>query len=113
MAVPTGKMSSANDDTINAKPKFDLGDARTAITGLSLISVILGDFMVIMNCTPDVIIADEPYLSLMILIEIKSGTYIRRIWNRTVARGKTITIEQLLKQDDLNPINCVEKNDYV
>ena len=93
----TENMSSSNFDNADAKPEFNLGDARTAITGLSLISVILGDFMVIMNCTPDVIIADEPYLSLMILIEIKSGTYIRRIWNRTVARGKTIAIEQLLE----------------
>ena len=84
-------------DTTDMKPKFDLGDATTAITSLSLTSLLVGDFLVIMNCKPDVIISEEPYISLMILVELKSGTYIRRIWNRTVATGKTITINQLVE----------------
>ena len=89
-------MSSFNVDTTNAKPEFGIEDARIAITGISLISFMVGDFLVIMNSTPDVMLSDEPYLSLMVLVEMKSGKFIRRIWNRSVARGKTVTIEQLV-----------------
>ena len=80
----------------DSKPEFDLDGARTAITGMSLISVLLEDFLVIMNSKPDVIISEEPYLSQMILVEVKSGMYIRRIWNRTLERGKAVTIDQLV-----------------
>ena len=90
-------MAPANGDRTDTKLKFDLGDATTAITSLSLTSVLAGDFLVIMNCKPDVTIIDEPYFSLMILVEMKTGKYIRRIWNRTVGRGKTLSIHQLVE----------------
>ena len=80
----------------DSKPEFDLDGARAAITGMSLISVLLEDFLVIMNSKPDVIISEEPYLSQMILVEVKSGMYIRRIWNRTLERGKAVTIDKLV-----------------
>ena len=92
----TENMASSNFDNADAKPEFDLGDARTAITGISLNYVMLGDFLVIVNSKPDVIISEEPYLSQMILVEVKSGMYIRRIWNRTVERGEAVTIDQLV-----------------
>ena len=88
-------MSSVSMEFTTAKPEFSIEDARIAITGSSLISFMVGDFLVIMNSTPDVIISDEPYLCLMVLVEMKSGIFIRRIWNRTVARGKVMTIQEL------------------
>ena len=89
-------MSCVKTDTTCVRPEFDIEGAKIAITGISLLSFMMGDFLVIMNSTPDMMLSDEPYLSLMLFVEIKSGTYIRRIWNRTVARGKTVTIEQLV-----------------
>ena len=80
----------------DSKPEFDLDGARTAITGMSLVSVVLEDFLVIMNSKPDVIISEEPYFSQMILVEVKSGMYIRRLWNKTVERGKAVTVDQLV-----------------
>ena len=83
-------------DDPDGKPEFGTEDARKSISSISLISFLLGDFLVVMKSTPDVIISDEPYLSLMLFVEMKSGIYIKRIWNRTVARGKAVTIEQLI-----------------
>ena len=87
-------MTSGGDST-DTKPSFDLDDARTTITSMSLISVVQEDILIIMSSKPDVIISGEPYISLMILVEVNSGTYMRRIWNRTVATGKMVTTDQL------------------
>ena len=85
-----------DDDHIVKKPGFDLTEASTAITDLSLTSLLVGDFFVILNCKPDVILLGEPYFALMVLIELKSGKYIRRIWNRTVGKGTSQTIDHLV-----------------
>ena len=72
-----------------------LEHAKTAIAGMSLTSVHLEDFLIVMNSKPDVMISEEPYFSHMILVEVKSGVYIRRIWNRTVERGIACNLDQL------------------
>ena len=44
------------------------------------------------NYATDTIICDEPYFSLMLLINTNRGKYIRRMWNRTVAQGEVTTM---------------------
>ena len=88
--------TTTGDDDIVKIPRFDLTEASTAITDLSLTSLLVGDFFVILNCKPDVMILGEPYLALMVLMELKSGKYIRRIWNRTVGKGTSQTIDHLV-----------------
>ena len=83
--------------TSDMKSMFDFQDVSTAITGLSLTTLLMGEFLVIMNSKPDVIVFDEPYLSLMILVEKNSGRYIRRIWNRTVGKGKIYAMDKIVE----------------
>ena len=88
-------MSSDSMDLTDFNVESYLQHAKTAIAGMSLTSVQLEDFLVVMNSKPDVMISEEPYFSHMILVEVKSGMYIRRIWNRTVERGMATNLDQL------------------
>ena len=77
--------------------QFNIDEARAAIGRQALMSALAGDYLVVMNYGPDLIISDEPYFSLMLLINTKSGKYIRRMWNRTVAQGEMTSIEQVVE----------------
>ena len=63
--------------------QFSIDKARAAIGRQSLMSALAGQYLVVMSYGPDTIISDEPYFSLMLLINASSGKYIRRMWNRT------------------------------
>ena len=90
-------MNPLTDESTNKEAKIDIQDISTAVNDLSLTTLLVGDFLVIVNTKPDVIIIDEPYLALMILLERKSGRYIRRIWNRTVGDGKLHSTDEIVE----------------
>ena len=77
--------------------QFSIDEARAAIGRQALMSALAGQYLVVMSYGPDTIISDEPYFSLMLLINTSSGKYIRRMWNRTVAQGEVTTIEQIVE----------------
>ena len=68
-------------------PKMDLAKAQSAIKKLSLTSVALGDYMVVLRSDIDTFICDEPYIPLMMLLNVKSGRYLTRVWSQTVIEG--------------------------
>ena len=68
-----------------------------ALGELGLASVIIGDYLIIFNNCIDVVLEDEPYISFMLFYNTTSGKFFKRIWNRTVAAGKTTDLAALIK----------------
>ena len=66
-----------------------------AIAELSLSSLVLGDYLVIVKSDFDLVISEEPYLALMLLLNTRTGKYIARIWNQTVSTGILSSADQL------------------
>ena len=79
-----------------AEVKLDLGldDATCILSSLSLKSVAVGTFLVIMRSEFDLTILGEPYIGLMLIFNLKNGTYLSRIWNQTVASGNIVSADQ-------------------
>ena len=53
---------------------MDLVDAKRILASKSLSSFNFGDFLIVTNSDFDVTISGEPYLALMLLYDLKSGT---------------------------------------
>ena len=75
--------------------ELSLEDATEVLSNLSLASVTIGDYLVIMRSQFDLTISGEPYIGLVMLLSLKDGAYISRIWNQTVASGNVERPEQL------------------
>ena len=67
--------------------QLDLEGAKDILAELALTSVQFGDYLVIMNSDFDMIISEEPYHALTLLIDITSWKYMARIWSSTVSTG--------------------------
>ena len=80
---------------LNCHPEFDRVEAETALASLSLSSLASGGHLVVMRDSFDVRLAGEPYHALMLLLDVRSGRYMARIWNRTEFRGEAVTLDQL------------------
>ena len=76
---------------------MDLNEAVTAIGNMGLTSVNVGDYLVILNKNIDVALDEEPYISFMLFYDTTSGRFFHRIWNKTVATGKTTDLATLVK----------------
>ena len=59
---------------------FDPQELQMALatTTTSLVSLTLGDYVVVVNSEFDVTVRGEPYLALMYLLNVRSGLYIAR-----------------------------------
>ena len=79
------------------KPSFGQAEVEGVCGRLSLSSVSLGKYLVVMRSGFDVVIAGEPYLALMLLLELDSGKFLTRIWNQTITRGRAISLEQFVE----------------
>ena len=77
--------------------QLDLSEASIAIGNLGLTSVKVGEYLVILNKSIDVALDDEPYISFMLFYNQRSGKFFKRIWNKTVASGKTNDLATLVK----------------
>ena len=45
----------------------------------------------------DLNLCGEPYIGLMLLLDLKSGKYISRVWNQTVATGTVLPGNELME----------------
>ena len=97
----TSNGDAADDDGVGhndlkLRPEFDRGEAEAALASMSLASLSLTDgHLVVMRDSFDVRVAGEPYHALMLLLDVRSGRYMARIWNRTEFRGEAVTLDQL------------------
>ena len=64
-----------------------LTDIDNVLGKLSLMRVQMEDYLVIMRSTFDVTVAGDPYMAIMLLVNMWSKKFIARIWNRTVMTG--------------------------
>ena len=73
---------------------FGLGEIMVVLRELSLSSVLLGDYLVILRSDFDLFISGDPYLASMCLFSLKSGMFLARIWNETVNRVSPCSITE-------------------
>ena len=69
------------------KEEFGLDEAMDILSSLSLTSVTIGTYLVVMRSDFDLTISGQPYIGLTLLLDLKTGKYISRIWNQSVATG--------------------------
>ena len=80
-----------NIPTVN---QFNLEEVKDVVKALSLNSVTMGDYEVIMNSVEDITILGEPYLALQLWLNMRSGKFMGRVWSQTISNGKVETIAQ-------------------
>ena len=84
-----------SEDNIPHINQFSLEAFQQVVEALSLNSVTIGDYLVIMNSAADIIILGEPYLALQLWFHMKSGMFMGRVWSQSVSNGKVENIAQL------------------
>ena len=72
-----------------------LPEYLSVIREMSLSSLVLGDYLVIVKSNFDMVLSGEPYLALMLLLNTGTEKYIARIWNQTVFTGTISSVDQL------------------
>ena len=75
----------------------DLLQVKHIISTLSLTTAKVGEFLVIMRSEFDVSLSGEPYIGLMMLLDMKSGKFVSRVWNQTVATGSVLGKNNLME----------------
>ena len=75
---------------------FDRKELKSALRSLCLTWAPVGDYLVIMNGEVDSNICGEPYLAMQLWLDLKTGKYISRLWNQTIATGKVVSVAQFL-----------------
>ena len=61
-----------------SKPSFGQPEAKNACASLSLTTVDYGRYLVVMRSAFDVMISGEPYLALMLLLDMDTGNFLTR-----------------------------------
>ena len=89
-----GIEAAQNNDA--KKPSYSQAEAETICSHLSLSSVSLGRYLVLLRSDFDVDIAGEPYLALSLLLNLDSGKFFTRVCDQTVTRGHAHSIEELV-----------------
>ena len=81
------------------EPPLEMGieDIVDVLSSVSLVSVTVGDFLVIMRSEFDLTLSGEPYTGLEVLLNMKTGKYFSRIWNQTVDTGFVTDEDELLE----------------
>ena len=77
--------------------KVSLKDIKCVIDSLSLTARRIGNFIILLKSDFDLNILGEPYIALMLLLNMKSGQYFARVWNETIASGIAIETAELLE----------------
>ena len=72
-------------------------EAQTALKGLNLQSLVIGDHLVVTRSDFDAVIGGDLYLALMVLYNVESGQFVARIWNETVTSGRAPGLEDFLR----------------
>ena len=71
--------------------------AKKVISALSLTSVRMGNFLVVLKSDFDLNMSGEPYIALMLLLDLRSGKYMSRVWNQTVSTGYALGEDKLME----------------
>ena len=71
-----------------------MNEMKRTIQGLSLDSMIVGDYLVVLRSNIDVTINGDPYIALMLLLHLKSKAFFARIWNKTVTVGSVSNVKE-------------------
>ena len=96
MAINTVSAMEEEDIKIeDTKLGIGLREAMNLLSSVSLASVNIGDFLVVMRSDFDLTISGEPYTGLVLLLNLMTGKFLSRIWNQTVATGT------ILRENDL------------
>ena len=74
-----------------------LDKAKNIISTLSLTSVRMGHFLVILKSEFDLNISGEPYIAVMLLLDLNSGKFISRVWNQTLSTGYALDEATLME----------------
>ena len=77
--------------------QVNLKDVKCAIDSLSLAAIRIGNYIVLLKSDFDLNICGEPYISLMLLLNMRSGRYFARLWGETIASGTAIERTQILE----------------
>ena len=77
--------------------EMGLEDILSTLSSMSLASVTIGEFLVVMKSDFDLIISGEPYTGLVLLLNLTTGKFLSRIWNQSVATGTIGTVKQLVE----------------
>ena len=77
--------------------KVDLKDVKSVIDSLHLSATRIGSYVILLKSDFDLNISHEPYIALMLLLNLKSGQYFARIWNETIASGIAIKAAQIME----------------
>ena len=88
--------NESTDEIMDSGPSLDLDEMRTALAEMSLASITIGEYLVVMNADFDVVVHGEPYLAITLLFNLRSRRFLARIWNRTVRLGEADRLEQLV-----------------
>ena len=85
------------------EPALEMGieDIDEVLSSACLVSIKVGDFLVIMRSEFDLTISGEPYTGLMMLLNPRTGKYISRLWNQTVETGSIVHTDQFKEEDQL------------
>ena len=67
--------------------EFCLEDITDVVDALSLAWVIVGDHLIVVRSSFDVVISGEPYIAFMLILNLKSKACLTRIWNQTVSKS--------------------------
>ena len=89
--------SAIQDGRNGSKCRIDLEEAKGMLASLSLTSVTFGRFLLVMRSECDVIIAGEPYVALMLWLDVQTGKFITRVWNQSISTGDAATLDQFVE----------------
>ena len=74
-----------------------LNEAQCILSDMDLTSIRMQDFLVVIKSDFDFTFSGEPYIALMMVLDLKTGKYILRLWNQTIAAGSALRKEELLE----------------
>ena len=89
-------------DCDESELQFDITEAQDVFDRLSLTSVVLGDYLLVIRSGIDVTIFGEPYLALTLLLNNSTGRFFARAWNRTIVTGRAVRKQDFLEVEKIS-----------
>ena len=75
----SGASSAIQDGSNGFKCRLDLDEARGVLASMSLTSVPFGRYLLVMRTECDVVIGGEPYVGLVLWLNLETGKFMARI----------------------------------
>ena len=88
--------STAFDKLNGPQLEFSWDEISSATAHLSLNWVTLNHYVVVMSGRIDAVIGGEPHIALQLWLNMKSGRFMSRIWDQTVAFGTAVNVTQFI-----------------